>query len=197
MADNDFSWSNQPGLHRWNRNRIDRGAHYDGEEGVPHYGFGHHHHGEEERRIRAWVAHDRDWREDEYDRRRVYIRDMPARGDWSRTRMDEHPGISGERRQEGTHRGKGPKGYVRSSERIREDVYDRLSYDPRIDASDISIKVEGSEVTLSGVVHSREEKYRAEDLVETISGVRSVQNNLRIEKDISRGPHLTHDRKIW
>jgi osmotically-inducible protein OsmY len=204
MADNDFSWTNQPGMHRWDRRRIDSGTHFEGEEGGSRYGFGHHHDRDEQRR-RQWVARDRDWREDEYDRRRMIGGGMTggiARGfdDWldrARDKVSSWIGGDRDRRQEGPHRGKGPRGYTRSAERIQEDVYDQLSYDPRIDASEINIRVEGSEVILSGSVRSREEKYRAEDLVETISGVRSVQNNLRVEKGMGRGPHLTSDRKIW
>ena len=78
------------------------------------------------------------------------------------------------------YRGKGPKNYQRSEERIREDVSDRLSDDPYIDASDIEVKASGSEVILSGTVNSREEKRRAEDLAESVSGIRNVQNQLRI-----------------
>ncbi|HEY1115105.1 MAG TPA: BON domain-containing protein [Chitinophagaceae bacterium] len=203
MADNDFSWTNQPGLHRWDRRHIDRGTHFDEGEGQAHYGFGHHHDHDEQRR-RHWVARDRDWREDEYDRRRMTGGALQgiARGfdDWwdrARDKVSSWVGSDRDRGPEGPHRGKGPRGYVRSAERIQEDVYDRLSYDPRIDASNVDIRVEGSEVVLSGTVRSREEKYRAEDLVESISGVSSVQNNLRVEKDMGHGPHLTRDHKIW
>lgn len=204
MADNDFSWTNQPGLHRWDRRRIDVGTHFDGEEGLGHYGFGHHHDHDEQRR-RHWVARDRDWREDEYDRRRMIgggAQGNIARGFddwWDRARDKVSSWVGGDRARgpEGPHRGKGPRGYTRSAERIQEDVYDRLSYDPRLDASEINIRVEGSEVVLTGTVRSREEKYRAEDLVESISGVRSVRNDLKVEKNTGRGPHLTHDHKIW
>lgn len=81
----------------------------------------------------------------------------------------------------GGHRGRGPKGYVRSDERIREDVNDRLTYDPDVDASDIEVSVKDCDVTLNGTVASRHEKRRAEDCAESIRGVRDVQNNLRIE----------------
>jgi osmotically-inducible protein OsmY len=77
-------------------------------------------------------------------------------------------------------RGKGPKNYKRSDERITEDVCDRLSEDYRIDASDIEVKVLDAEVTLTGTVHSREEKRRAEDIIETVSGVANIQNNLKV-----------------
>lgn len=77
------------------------------------------------------------------------------------------------------HRGRGPKGYTRSDERIREDVNDRLTDDPYLDASDIDVAVAGGEVTLNGTVESRSAKRRAEDLADRVSGVSHVQNNLR------------------
>lgn len=80
----------------------------------------------------------------------------------------------------GRHRGRGPKNYTRSDERIREDVNDRLSDDPWLDASEIEVQVKSCEITLGGTVHSRDDKRRAEDLVERISGVQHVQNNLRV-----------------
>jgi len=81
----------------------------------------------------------------------------------------------------GEHRGRGPKNYTRSDERIREDVNDRLSDDAWLDASEIDVKVSGCEVTLSGTVNQREDRRRAEDLAEHVSGVKHVQNNLRVE----------------
>jgi osmotically-inducible protein OsmY len=78
------------------------------------------------------------------------------------------------------HRGRGPKGYMRSDERIREDVCDRLSDDSMVDASEVEVSVAKSEVTLSGTVGTREERRRAEDCAEHVSGVKHVQNNLRV-----------------
>jgi len=83
--------------------------------------------------------------------------------------------------QMGEHRGRGPKNYVRSDERIREDVSDRLSDDSWLDASDIEVTVANCEVTLAGLVRTRDDKRRAEDIVERVSGVRHVQNNLRVQ----------------
>jgi osmotically-inducible protein OsmY len=80
----------------------------------------------------------------------------------------------------GPNRGKGPKGYHRSDDRIQEDVCDRLCDNPMIDASDVEVKVQGSEVILSGTVDSREVKRCAEDLAESVSGVTNVQNQLRV-----------------
>lgn len=91
-------------------------------------------------------------------------------------------GYFGDRRNEGEFRGKGPRGYQRSDERILDDVNDRLSADPYLDASDIEVSVTSSEVILNGEVASRVDKRRAEDCVERVSGVTNVQNNLRVRQ---------------
>ena len=81
------------------------------------------------------------------------------------------------------HRGKGPKDYQRSDDRIREDVCDRLADDGTVDASDITVRVEKGEVTLDGQVDSRRAKRSAEDCVEAVSGVQHCQNNLRVSQN--------------
>lgn len=86
------------------------------------------------------------------------------------------------RRREQDHRGRGPSDYTRSDERIREDANDRLTEDWRVDASRISVAVKDGEITLSGTVTRREDKRRAEDIVEDLSGVKHVQNNLRVDQ---------------
>lgn len=84
------------------------------------------------------------------------------------------------------HRGRGPKGYARSDDRIREDVCDCLTDDPHIDASHIEVLVRGGEVTLTGSIDSRNARRHAEDLAERATGVKHVQNNLRVsDKDAS------------
>lgn len=80
---------------------------------------------------------------------------------------------------DGPHRGRGPKGYRRSDARILEDVSERLSDDPRLDASEIEVAVQDGEVTLSGRVEDREARRRAEDLALAVAGVRHVMNHLR------------------
>jgi osmotically-inducible protein OsmY len=86
------------------------------------------------------------------------------------------------RRRQMDYRGRGPKGYTRSDERIRDDVNDRLTDDWSLDASEIEVSVSSGEVTLSGIVNSRTDKRRAEDIAESVSGVRHVQNNLRVRQ---------------
>jgi hypothetical protein len=83
-------------------------------------------------------------------------------------------------RPEARYRGIGPRNYRRSDERILEDINERLTDDHHIDASDIGVKVEGGEVTLSGTVEDRAARRRAEDIAESVSGVGHVQNDLRV-----------------
>ncbi len=80
----------------------------------------------------------------------------------------------------GVYRGIGPKVYHRSDERIKDDINDRLSDDPYVDASDVEVLVENGEVTLSGRVMSKAIKRRAEDIAESVSAVSNVENRIRI-----------------
>src|SRR5690606_25759303 len=80
------------------------------------------------------------------------------------------------------YRGHGPMGYTRSDERILEDASDALTDDWGVDARQITVSVKDGEITLDGTVPSRRQKRRAEDCVEDLSGVRHVQNNLRVRE---------------
>ena len=111
------------------------------------------------------------------------------RGWWDRTKDEVSSWFGDEdaerrrRRDEqmsGGYRGKGPKDYHRSEDRIREDVCDRLTDDDMLDATNIQVQVQGDEVILTGNVNSRDQKRRAEDLVESISGVKNVENKIRV-----------------
>jgi len=80
----------------------------------------------------------------------------------------------------GEFRGRGPRGYRRSDERIKEDVCQCLTDDSHVDASNIDVTVNDREVVLSGTVESRYEKRHAEELIERLPGVRDVINSLRV-----------------
>ncbi len=86
-----------------------------------------------------------------------------------------------------SHRGRGPKNYRRSDARIHEDVSDRLTDDPQLDASQVEVSVSEREVTLSGEVGSKRSKRRAEECAEAVAGVEHVQNNLRVARSGRRG----------
>jgi len=99
-------------------------------------------------------------------------------GDQSWASLRRHMDRSAEARGS-SHRGKGPKGYVRSDERIKEDIYDVLTDDHEIDASDVSVEVQDGHVTLTGNVEDRRMKFLIEDAVASCSGVQDVRNQLR------------------
>lgn len=87
----------------------------------------------------------------------------------------------------GRHAGRGPKGYQRGDERIKEDVSEALTHHPAVDATEITIEVRQGEVTLEGTVESREVKRMAEDCAERASGVKQVHNRLRVQKPGEQG----------
>jgi len=98
----------------------------------------------------------------------------------SRSSFDPGGEHSGSR---GQFSGRGPKGYRRSDDRITEDVNEALSQHPEIDASEIEVKVNNGEVTLSGTVSERQFKRMAEDVVERCSGVHDVRNEIRVQSE--------------
>jgi len=140
----------------------------------------------------------RSWNNDDYGNKNASNRDW-----WDRT-TDEVASWFGDddaqRRREadkrtGPHRGKGPKGYKRSDERIKDDVNDRLSDDSFIDASEIDVTCEDCEIVLTGTVDSKEEKRRAEDIAERVSGVKNVENRLKVRsKDSTSGATIYKNR---
>lgn len=81
----------------------------------------------------------------------------------------------------GRFTGRGPKGYTRSDERIREDISDRLEQHGEIDATEIEVRVTNGEVTLEGTVEDRWMKRLAEDVAEDCPGVKQVNNRIRIQ----------------
>ncbi len=90
------------------------------------------------------------------------------------------------RRQQDEYRGRGPKGYSRSDERIQEDINERLTDDWSVDASGIEVSVKSGQVTLSGEVENRMAKRRAEDIAEAVSGVKACQNNIRVRQSTGK-----------
>lgn len=101
---------------------------------------------------------------------------------------DEEAERRRERDKRNDHRGKGPKGYKRSDEKIKSELEDELYNDSYIDASDMEVTVNDAEVTLTGSVESKWIKRRAEDLAETITGVEVVKNHLIVRKEPQRNP---------
>jgi osmotically-inducible protein OsmY len=152
----DRDWNRQGDWNRVNNendwNYRDRGYYQPDLEDMSEYGYGS---GTTEMPGRTW-----DQRGDE-----SYNWGQHSNNEWSKS---------------GQHRGKGPKGYKRLDERIREEINDALWEDEQLDASEVIVSVQDGDVSLSGTVCDRASKRRAEDLVEDISGVKNVENRIRI-----------------
>jgi hypothetical protein len=82
---------------------------------------------------------------------------------------------------QGQFAGKGPKGYKRNDQRVIEDISERLSDHPQIDASEIEIRLEEGVAVLTGTVSDRQSKRLAEEIAESVSGVQDVRNELRLQ----------------
>jgi hypothetical protein len=87
----------------------------------------------------------------------------------------------------GPFTGVGPDDYHRTSDRICEDVCERLSQHGRLDASNIHVEVDDEGVvTLTGTVDSRKAKRMAEDTADSVWGVTDIRNELRVENGNAR-----------
>lgn len=164
------------GSHAWDRGAAGSGNHYAA--GRSDYGAGYGSSQSTQRETRQWgdrqmgSDHGRDDDRGFLARASDEVKSWWGDEDAARRREQDHLH---------DHRGRGPAGYTRSDERIREDANDRLTDDWRVDARQITVTVTDGEVTLAGTVASRQEKHRAEECVEHLSGVKHVQNNLRVQ----------------
>lgn len=82
----------------------------------------------------------------------------------------------------------GPRGYVRSDERIREQICERLADRADIDAADVSVAVNDGRVTLEGSVPHRQMKHRIDALCDDSPGVRGVDNRIRVARPPADAP---------
>ena len=105
--------------------------------------------------------------------------------EWDRNTQHAGLGAGASPGTEGPYRGRGPRNYRRSQERILEDINERLTYDSQIDASGIEVRCADGKVVLEGEVDGRWMKHRAEDIAEACAGSLEIDNRLRVR----RGEH--------
>lgn len=113
----------------------------------------------------------------------VADKEQVRRMSWRAAGVQDYPGGALDQLVEASHRGKGPKDYRPSDERLRERICERLTDDPFIDASDVDVSVANGEATLSGEVESRRMKFAVEELVANMHGIVSVDNTIRIRRN--------------
>jgi osmotically-inducible protein OsmY len=75
---------------------------------------------------------------------------------------------------------RGPRGYQRSDERLKEDISERLMQSEHVDSSDVTVNVVAGKVTLEGTVPSRYMKHDIEDLADGCPGVQDIENKIRV-----------------
>jgi len=114
--------------------------------------------------------------------------------EWSGRSQSDY-GRTGQRSTTGTTRARrGPKGYTRSDERIREDVCDRLS-DSDLNCDEVEVNVKNGEVILTGTTDSGDTRREIERVTETVSGVKDVTNQIRMRREASSSSSTGDGRK--
>lgn len=138
------------------------------------------------RSVEPWPGTRRD--DDTYSAQGSDTWGTPQQGYRTEPYGDDGQSVAQERQQRyDRFRGQGPKGYRRTDERIHEDVCEALSRDPYVDASEMEVKVNDGVVTLEGEISSRQMKHRAENCADSCSGVKDVENHLKVRSQSSSG----------
>lgn len=78
--------------------------------------------------------------------------------------------------------GGGPRLRRKTDDSLAQEIHEILISDPELDSTDIEVVVEGGAVTLSGEVEHPDAKLLAEELTESVSGVRLVHNRLVVRR---------------
>jgi osmotically-inducible protein OsmY len=102
---------------------------------------------------------------------------------WRAVGAQDYPGGAYDALLELSHRGRGPKGYRPSDERLLEIICERLTDDPFVDASEVTVDVRDGEVTLQGRVDVRQQKFAIEDIVAGVVGIKDIHNRLTVGND--------------
>jgi len=107
-------------------------------------------------------------------------RGRPRRDDVVDGSVDD--GYVDEQAEAHSMRGRGPKNYRRSEQRILDRVVDALQDDTQLDATDIEVTIKGGDVVLDGHVRSRQDKHRAENIAAQATGRSDVDNRIRVKR---------------
>jgi osmotically-inducible protein OsmY len=78
--------------------------------------------------------------------------------------------------------GGGPRLRRKTDDSLAQEIHEILTGDPELDATEIEVVVEGGAVTLSGEVEHPDAKLLAEELTESVAGVRLVHNRLVVRR---------------
>ena len=103
--------------------------------------------------------------------------------------------------------GRGPHNHRPSDPRLLDEICERLTHDPQIDASEVEVSVLDGEVLLTGTVEHSDLKHLAEDIALRVGDVLDVTNQLKVgplgvaptpdpdpPQDLSPDPEPAEDR---
>jgi osmotically-inducible protein OsmY len=85
------------------------------------------------------------------------------------------------------------KNYVTNDQELRTAVVREVEWRPDIQSQDISVKVSGSTVTLTGFVHTFAEKGSAERAAKSVRGVISIANDIEVRPSTRTDPEIARD----
>jgi hypothetical protein len=80
---------------------------------------------------------------------------------------------------------RGPKGYTRSDERIKEDISERLWRAGHVDSSEVTVAVENGIVAFAGTVPERWMRHEIENIADSCMGVKDIRNDVRVLRRMS------------
>jgi osmotically-inducible protein OsmY len=70
---------------------------------------------------------------------------------------------------------------AKTDSEIQQDVLRELSWDPRVDETEVGVEVDGGVVTLSGTVSSWAKRVAAQDAAHRVVGVLDVANDIQVK----------------
>ena len=82
---------------------------------------------------------------------------------------------------------------MKSDLQLHKDVLDELRWDPRVNEAEIGVAAKDGVVTLTGSIPTFAQKYAAEKVVERVTGVRAIADDLHVRPS---GTFLRNDTDI-
>lgn len=110
---------------------------------------------------------------------------ISGESEFSRERSDPYEMVDYLIDREVSFKGKGPRGFDISDQKIYENVCEALASSMELDASDIDVEVMDSTVTLKGSVEDENRCHLSQLLVQEVAGVTEVVNELKINNQSS------------
>jgi BON domain len=132
------------------------------------------------------IDYERRWPDDNSESPRYFGTGSYSEGGTHFTGGYDQRGTPDERVGEAPYTGgtfkRGPKGYQRSDERMKEDISERMMQATHLDSSDVTVNVVGGKVILEGTVPDRATKHSLEDLADAAPGVQDIENRIRVRR---------------